>query len=137
VALAPAPAAAADPPLSPGVDRPLAQGNYTRPGDDGWIFFIVEFGGKPSDYHDQFGCGSGPDGTIGCDRVPHPVQIGLEPPIWVSPGANQTVGVANRSEPGSYRFSDTPTFTRDVDILPEGHGLVNGDARCAMGYRGS
>ena len=73
-----------------------------------------------------------PDGTIGCYWVPHP-HIGLEPPIWVPPGANQTV--ANRSEPGSYRFSDTPTFTRDVDILPESHRLVNGDARCAMGYQ--
>jgi hypothetical protein len=49
------------------------------PGDDGWIFFIVEVGGKPSDYHDQLGCGRGPDGTTGCCRVPHPVQIGLEP----------------------------------------------------------
>jgi hypothetical protein len=29
------------------------------------------------------------------------------------------------------------TFSRDVDILPEGHRLVNGDARCAMGYQGS
>jgi hypothetical protein len=48
-------------------------------------------------------------------------------PDLVPPGANQTV--ANRSEPGSYRFSDTPTFTRDVDILPEGHRLVNGDAK--------
>jgi hypothetical protein len=35
------------------------------------------------------------------------------------------------------RFSDTPTFIRPVDILPEGDRLVNGDARCAKGYQGS
>ena len=70
-----------------------------------------------------------------CSRVPHPVQIGLEPPIWVPPGANQTA--ADRSEPDSYRFPDTATFTRDVDILPEGHRLVTGDARCAMDSQGS
>jgi hypothetical protein len=35
----------------------------------------------------------------------------------------------------SYRFSDTPTFTRDVDILPEGRKLVNGDTKCQRGYQ--
>jgi hypothetical protein len=82
-----------------------------RAGDDG-------LGSGPHDRRD-----GGRAGRLGGRSV----QIGLEPPIWVSSGANWTV--ANRSEPGSYRFSDTPTFTRDVDILPEGHRLVNGDAR--------
>jgi hypothetical protein len=35
----------------------------------------------------------------------------------------------------SYRHSDAPTFTRDVDVLPEGHRLVNGGAACAVGYQ--
>ena len=33
--------------------------------------------------------------------------------------------------------SDTLTFTRDVDVLPEGHQLRNGDAFCLVGYQGS
>jgi len=28
------------------------------------------FGGRPRDYHDQFGCGIGPDGTIGWTGFP-------------------------------------------------------------------
>jgi hypothetical protein len=34
-------------------------------------------------------------------------------------------------------IEDTPMFTRDVDILLEGHRLGNGDARCAVGYQGA
>jgi hypothetical protein len=75
---------------------------------------------QASDYHGQFTCGIDPYGTIGRDLVPHPVHIGLEPPTWARPGANGTV--ADRSEPGSYRFPDTPTFTLDVDIRPEATG---------------
>jgi hypothetical protein len=42
-----------------------------------------------------------------------------------------------RLEPGSYRFSDAPTFTLDVDILQEGDRLGNADAGCAVGYQGA
>jgi hypothetical protein len=30
-----------------------------------------------------------------------------------------------------------PTFTRDIDVLPEGHRLANRNAYCGLGYRGS
>ena len=94
-----------------------------------WIFFIVESGGKPSGYHDQFGCGIGSYGMIGCDRVPDPVQIGLDPDL--GPARRQRYQRVGRNR--AARFSDTPTFSRDVDILPEGDRLENGDARSAKG----
>lgn len=119
---------------------PIAQGNFTSPEDPGWVFF------------GPYGCGIGPDGTIGCDRVPArwpdgtPVQAGLPgPPGSYScggkrcplppPGANQVV--AGPQQPAEYVESLTPTFTRDVDNLPEGYRLANGDAWCATGYQGS
>jgi len=58
-------------------------------------------------------------------------------PAWAPPGANGRRSEHVGSESGGYRFSDTPTFTLDVDIRPEGDRLVNGDARCAEGYQGS
>ena len=91
---------------------------------------------QASDYHDQFTWAIDPYGTIGRDRVPDPVQIGLEPGLG-PPGANGRRSEDVGSESGGYRFSDTPTFTLDVDIRPEGDRLVNGDARCAEGYQGS
>lgn len=119
---------------------PVAQGNFTSPSDPGWVFF------------GPYGCGIGPDGTIGCDRVPArwpdgtPVQAGVPgPPGFYScggrrcplppPGANQIV--AGPQQPAEYVESPTPTFTRDVASLPEGYRLVNGDAWCATGYQGS
>ena len=77
----------------------------------------------------------GPDGTVGCDVVPTPIQFGDEPPIEVPPGSNQTV--VSTTEPASFRFSATPTFTRDVDALPPGHRLVNGATACAVGWQGT
>jgi hypothetical protein len=122
--LALAPVASAEPP--PDLkDYPLAEGNYAVQADPGWLFFVVDFGGKPVEHHDYFGCGMGPDGTVGCDRVP------ANPP----PGTNQTV--ASADEPGCYRFSLTPTFSREVDVLPEGRRLENGGAKCQRGYQGS
>ena len=53
----------------------------------------------------------------------------------VPSGANQTV--VDASAPARYVHSDTPTFTRDVDVLREGHRLDNGDATCGMGYQGT
>ena len=119
-------------------DYPVADGNYTSAADPGWIYFLSPRGyggqrdGQPVD---QFGCGIGPDGTVGCDVVPHPVQIGAEPPTVVPPGANQTV--ATPQQPADYRHSDGWEFTRDVDVLPEGRQLRNGDAFCLVGYQGS
>lgn len=119
-------------------DYPVADGNYTSAADPGWIYFLSPRGyggqrdGQPVD---QFGCGIGPDGTVGCDVVPHPVQIGAEPPTVVPPGANQTV--ATPQQPADYRHSDGWEFTRDVDVLPGGHQLRNGDAFCLVGYQGS
>jgi hypothetical protein len=135
IALAVTPVAEADPPLPDGPDYPLAAGNYTTEADPGWVYFVVDFGGKPSDYHDFFGCGIGPDGTVGCDRVPDPGRYPSLFATYPPPGANQTA--ANFGEEASYRFSFTPTFTRDVDVLPEGRQLVNGNAKCRRGLQGS
>ena len=91
----------------------------------------------------QYGCGIGPDGTIGCDHVPgNPFDNpdayrcgGLRCPL-PPPGTNPTV--AGPKQPAEYVYSETPTFTRDgVGDLPEGHRLVNGDAWCSVGYQGS
>lgn len=133
---------------------PVAQGDFTSPGDPGWVFFKPFFGpagltGPKADAlrSAQYGCGIGPDGTVGCDTVPSsaspPGQPG--PPGSFScgdqfcplppPGTNQTV--VGPEQTAQYVQSDTPTFTRDVDQLPEGYKLVNGDAWCAVGYQGS
>jgi hypothetical protein len=119
-------------------DYPVADGDYTSATDPGWIYFLSPRGyggerdGQPVD---QFGCGIGPDGTVGCDVVPHPMQIGAEPPTVVPSGANQTV--AAPQQPAEYRHSDVLTFTRDVDVLPAGHQLRNGEAFCLVGDQGS
>jgi hypothetical protein len=130
-----APAAAAQPPVPDGKDYPPAEGNYTTEADPGWVYFVVDFGGKPADYHDYFGCGLGPDGAVGCDRVPDPYRYPSLAPTHPPPGANQTV--AGADEAGNYRFSLFPTFSRAVDVLPEGRQLVNGVAKCRRGYQGS
>lgn len=140
VSLPCAPAANADP-----ASYPVAQGDFTTPGDPGWIFFI------PTGF-DGRGCGIGPDGTVGCDFVPArgadgaPVQAGVEgtagsysceggncplPP----PGTNQTV--AGPQAPGRYVHSDSPSFTRQVSVLPQGQQLVNGAASCRLSPQGT
>jgi hypothetical protein len=113
------PAAAAEPP--PGTDivdtYPLAQGDYTTANDFGWIYFKTP---------DGRACGIGPlGGPVGCDAVPYDAP----------PGTNQTV-IASWG-PAGYVHSDEPTFTRDVDTLPEGHRLQNWLAGCAVGYQGT
>ena len=135
VALAGAPVAAADPPSTPQPGDPYveAQGHYTGADDPGWIYFKeAESDGQPVG---RWGCGIGPDGTVGCDAVPYPTQIGDAPPVDVPPHANQTV--ATPEQPGQYRHSDTLTFTRNVDVLRPGYELVNGGASCAVGWQGS
>ncbi|AWT54105.1 hypothetical protein [Mycolicibacterium smegmatis] len=115
-----APSALAEPP--PGADAidsyPLAEGNFTSPTDFYHVFFKT-----PDGRH----CGIGPNGgPIGCDAVPADAP----------PGTNQTV-VEYGGTPAVYRFSENPTFTRDVDVLPEGHRLTNWGATCGVGYQGT
>jgi hypothetical protein len=119
VAISTTSVAAADPP--PGVDvidtYPLAQGHYTMVEDFGWIYFKTP---------DGRACGIGPlGGPVGCDAVPYDAPS----------GTNQTV--VESFGPADYTHSDTPTFTRDVDTLPEGHRLQNWLATCAVGYQGT
>jgi hypothetical protein len=99
------------------------RGRYTTPDDPGWVFFKTEsIKGAPSEF-----CGIGPNGSIaGCDVVPAKD---------VPQGMNQTVVEAG--SPARYVRSDTPTFTRDVDALLEGHRLDNGQASCGRGYQGT
>lgn len=105
------------PPGSPDDTYPLGSGRYTTPGDVGWVYFLTEAGQS---------CGIGPNGAVaGCDNVPADAPG----------GTNQTVvRVGSLAE---YIASDTTTFTRDVDILPAGHRLDNGDATCSVGYQGT
>jgi hypothetical protein len=102
-----APVAQADPP--PGVedihDLPIAQGRYTTLAQgDFYRVYRVYF--KTPD--GRF-CGILPNGgPVGCDAAP------LDAPA----GSNQTV--VNSWGPATYGHSEEPSFTRDVDVLPEG-----------------
>lgn len=119
VAIGTAPVAAAGPP--PGADivdtYPLAQGSYTTAGDWGWIYFKTA---------DGRACGMSPlGGPVGCDAVPYNAPH----------GTNQTV--VDSRDPAGYSHSDTTTFTREVDTLPEGYRLQNWPASCAVGHQGT
>ncbi|CDO08597.1 hypothetical protein BN977_03416 [Mycolicibacterium cosmeticum] len=119
-AVLPMGAAAAQPPAgADAVDGyPLAQGNYSSPDADdfAWVFFKTP---------DGRGCGIGPNGgPVGCDAVPYDVT-GFDQTV-VEPGA-----------PAGYRQSGPRTFTRDVDVLPEGHRLQNWGAGCGVGHQGT
>ena len=113
-----APAAAvAEPPIGADAidDYPIAEGNYTT-GEFAQVYFRT-----PDGRH----CGIGPNGgPVGCDAVPVD-----------TPGFNQTVVMPGT--PATYRYSETPTFTRDVDVLPDGHRLENWGASCGVGYQGT
>ncbi|MGB5798358.1 MAG: hypothetical protein WBH51_21530 [Mycolicibacter algericus] len=115
-----APATRAEPPPGAGaVDSyPIAAGRYSSPGDFYWVFFKTPDGRS---------CGIGPNGgPIGCDAVP------MDAPA----GANQTV-IEVGGVPASYRRAETASFTRDVDVLPQGYRLENWGSRCAVGYQGT
>jgi hypothetical protein len=100
-----------------------ARGRYTTPDDPGWVFFKTETIKRSPSYY----CGIGPGGNVaGCDLVP-----GKDVPA----GMNQTV--VDAAAPARYTHSDTPTFTRDVDALLQGHRLDNGAASCGRGYQGT
>ncbi|MBJ7386902.1 MAG: hypothetical protein JHC55_20700 [Mycolicibacterium sp.] len=106
-------AAEATPGRDDGVDKyPLGEGPHTVESDPGWVFFRVGAGQ---------GCGIGPIGrVVGCDIVPRDAP----------PGTNQTAIEGN--QPAAYVRSASPSFTRDVAVLPEGHRLTNGATRCAV-----
>jgi hypothetical protein len=108
---------------------PPGRGRYTTPDDPGWIFFRTD---NPK----EKACGIGPNGSVaGCDIVPKR-NLGSDGAATLTPSdANQTV--VDASAPARYTYSATPTFTRDVDVLIEGHRLDNGDATCGVGYQGT
>lgn len=129
-------ASADDPSTAPTVDTSA----YTTPGDPGWVFFLASGGG---------GCGISPDGTVGCDIVvprnadgtvvqwgqPGPTgyySCNLPGTNYYCPlppsGTNQVI--AGPQSPAHYVASDTPNFTRNAKVLPQGYRLVNGDAWC-------
>lgn len=118
LALSATPPAGADPP--PGEDirgYPIAVGHYTSPTDFYFLFFKTP-DGRP--------CGIGPNGgPVGCDAVPADAP----------PGTTQTV--VNSWAPAMYVHSDTASFTRDVDVLPQGHRLENWGATCAVEHQGT
>ncbi len=143
-AVALAPAAVGDPDNDPGSWPTADHSGYTSPGDPGWVFF------RAYSENGQ-GCGIGPDGTVGCDIMVSrnadgtarsdfgtsavPGSYACNPPgedkyscPLPAPGANQVV--ADPRNPAHYVESTVQTFTRDVDVLPAGVRLVNGDAWC-------
>jgi hypothetical protein len=114
-ALAAVPPAVADPPSDADESDayPIAQGNFTTTTDFYAIFFKTPDGRS---------CGIWPNGgPIGCDAVPADAPAGTNQ-TFVFPGV-----VAD------YRHSDTPSFTRDVDVLPEGFRLETWGAGCGVG----
>lgn len=98
---------------------PLAEGNYTNSGPSyfGWAFFKTPAG---------WSCGMAPNGgPIGFDAVPADAP----------PGTNQTFADASRA--AVFRYSDTPTFTRDFPVLPAGQRVETRGAGCAIDLDGA
>jgi hypothetical protein len=117
--LAATPVAAAQPPDDVGEidDYPIALGTFTTPDDFYFVYFKTPDGRS---------CGIGPNGgPVGCDAVPKDAPE----------GSSQTV--VNPWAPAEYRHSDTTSFTRDVDVLPEGYRLENWGASCGVGHQGT
>jgi len=97
---------------------PMASGNYqSSPPSYGWVFFTTPDGRS---------CGIEPNGGgVGCDAVPSDAP----------PGTNQTF--ADAADPAQYRFSDTPTFTRDAPVLPAGERVQTMGGVCAVDLQGA
>lgn len=121
IAVVSAPVARADPP--PDADElralPIAQGRYTSDlqGDFYRVYFKTP---------DGLFCGILPNGgPVGCDAAPRDAPA----------GSNQTV--VNSWGPAEYEYSDQPSFTRDVDVLPEGYRLENWGASCGIRQKGT
>lgn len=119
ISVAPASAAPGDdngPPADDLDGYPLASGTYTT-GYRSWVYFTTPDGRS---------CGIAPNGgPIGCDAVPADAP----------PGTNQTV--ADAASPAHYRYSDTPTFTRNFPVLPAGQRVQTLGAACAIDYQGA
>lgn len=82
-----------------------------------WLFFKTPDGRS---------CGLAPNsGPIGCDAVPADAP----------PGTNQTY--ASGATAAEYRWSRTPTFTKDVPVLPAGQRLQTLGATCAVDQQGA
>jgi hypothetical protein len=116
--------------VSSGIEsHPPGRDRYTTPDDPGWVFFKTDNGTRTA-------CGIGPNGSIaGCGIVPKRI-VGSDGAATAAPsGANQTI--VDASTPARYTYSATTTFTRDVDVLIEGHRIDNGDATCGVGYQGT
>ena len=121
IAVVSAPVAQADP--LPDADElrdlPIAAGRYTS--DLGGDFYRVYFKTP-----DGVFCGILPNGgPVGCDAAPRDAPA----------GSNQTV--VNSWGPSEYEHSDRPSFTRDVDVLPEGYRLENWGASCGIRQKGT
>jgi hypothetical protein len=121
IAVVSAPAARADPPSDTDELRalPIAQGRYTSDlhGDFYRVYFKTP---------DGLFCGILPNGgPVGCDAAPRDAPA----------GSNQTV--VNSWGPAEYGHSDQPSFTRDVDVLPEGYRLENWGASCGIRQQGT
>ena len=118
LALSTTPLADADPPPEEDIrSYPIAAGHYSNPTDFYFVFFKTPDGRS---------CGIGPNGgPVGCDAVPADAPS----------GTNQTV--VNSWAPAEYLYSNTASFTRDVDVLPKGHRLENWGASCAVGFDGA
>ena len=117
--LATAPAPAADPP--PDADDidtyPVAQGRFTTPTDFYWVYFRTPDGRS---------CGIGPNGgPVGSTRYPSTRRRRRNRRSSTAGARPNTAG------------SNTTTFTRDVDVLPEGHRLENWGASCGIGNQGT
>lgn len=98
---------------------PLAEADYTNYGSSYfyWVFFTTPDGRS---------CGMAPNGgPVGCDAVPSDAPA----------GTNQTV--VDATQPASYRYSDTATFTRDFPVLPAGRRVETRGAACAVDYGGA
>ncbi|WP_234815295.1 hypothetical protein [Mycolicibacterium duvalii] len=90
---------------------PIAEGDYTTD-RYGWMYFTTPDGKS---------CGMAANGgPVGCDAV------AADAP----PDVNQTY-VAIWA-PAEYRYSDTATFTADVDVLPVGQQLQIIGSSCAV-----
>lgn len=116
---APAGAAPSDDTGPPGEDLdsyPLADGTY-QAGSFGWTFFTTPDGRS---------CGMAPNGgPMGCDAVP-----GDAPP-----GTNQTF--VDATQAATYRYSNSPMFTRSYPVLPRGQRVQTLGAACAVDDAGA
>lgn len=106
-------------PLADGLSKG-AYGSLTPQGPNFfgyWLYFKTADGRS---------CGLAPNGgPIGCDNVPSDAPE----------GTNQIFADAGHA--AAYRHSSTPTFSRDVAVLPAGQRVQTVGASCAVDYQGA